>query len=843
MEKAPHERRALIDRAAGSDTTLRDEVLSLLADEEAAKAFLTGPVAVPESLAAGERAASAPSLAGRQIGAYRLIDEVGQGGMGTVYRAARADDAYQKTVALKLVRGGAASDLIRQRFQRERQILGRLQHPNIAAIFDGGTTEEGQPYLVMEYVEGQPIDRFCALREVPTRQRLEMFRQVCGAVHYAHQNLVVHRDLKPANILVTAEGTPKLLDFGIAKLLAAGLDPEEAPTATMLPMMTPEYASPEQVKGETVTTASDVYSLGMVLYELLTGRRPYAVRTDSLEEIVSAVCGTEPQAPSTALRSASAGTTRTPVTVSELRGDVDTIILKALRKEPARRYASAQEMSEDIRRHLAGLPVMARADSALYRLGKFVRRHRVGVAATTLLALSLIGGIVMTVRQARIAETQRRRAERRFADVRKLADTFMFDIHDAIRDLPGSMRARERLIETAREYLDSLAQEAHGDAGLQRELAAAYERLGDVQGGSFAGNVGHTQSALDSYHKAVALREGIAVRDRKEPEDSKALSAVQARLGDLFRGMNRLPDAEASYRGAIERLAGLTTSGAPIDLRELPDAYAKLAEVQVQLGRGDAAGPSLQKAIEYGEAFRRAHPDDAHAQLTLATAYYVDAENLRARGQYPQALARARQARAVQEALLQKDPLNQQLVRALLFSLNREALNLKLVGQRQDAISVYRHAVEIAEDVLRRDPRDRWAQLGVMVAYASLGRALAIGGEPGVDDQGDTGGAIPGAAGVAIPWLSKAREIAARVVAEDPGMGFARNELAAIDSNIGQTLLAEGTATARREGCQAAGRAIETWKRMEADGPLAADSLDSLHEVEARTAECRSAQR
>jgi len=844
MEKAASERAALVDREAGSDNALRDEVMALLADEEGARGFLTGGVAVPESLVPHVGGAAAVSLVGRRIGPYRLLDEVGRGGMGTVYRAARADDAFQKTVALKLVRGGAASDILRQRFQRERQILGRLQHPNIAAIFDGGTTEEGQPYLVMEYVEGEPIDRYCARHELPVRQRLEMFRQVCAAVHYAHQNLVVHRDLKPGNILVTKDGTPKLLDFGIAKLLAAGVDPEAAPTATMLPMMTPEYASPEQVRGETITTASDVYSLGVVLYELLTGRRPYVVRTESLEEIVRAVCGTEPLSPSTAVRGAPVTAVRSAVTASELRGDLDTIVLKALRKEPARRYASAQEISEDVRRHLVGLPVMARADSSAYRVGKFVTRHRVGVVAATLLALSLIGGIVMTVREARIAEAQRQRAERRFADVRKLANTFMFDIHDAIRDLPGSTKARERLVATAREYLDGLAQEAHDDAGLQRELAAAYERLGDVQGGSFAGNVGDTKSALESYRKAVAIREGIAPKDRKEPEDSRSLSSVQVRLGDLFRTMNRLPEAEASYRGAIERLEVRAASSGPADVRGgLADAYAKVAEVQVQLGRGDAAGQSLEKAIAYGEAYSRDHLEDAHARLTLATSYYVDAENLRTRAQYPQALARARQARTVQEALLEKDPVNQQLVRALLFSLNREALNLKLVGRRQDAILVYRHAVEIAEEMLRRDPRDRWAQIGVMVAYSSLGRTLAFGGEPGVEVPGEPFGPIPGAAGVALPWLRKAREIAARVVAEDPGMGYARNELAVIDSNIAQTLLAQGTATARREGCEASARALEGWKRMEADGPLTADSLDGRHEVEGRMAECRGVHR
>jgi serine/threonine protein kinase len=828
VEKPVEDRRAFLDEAAGADVSLRDEVLALLADEEAAKGFLSGAAVLPPSLAATTET-SIPSLSGRQIGAYHVLDEIGRGGMGAVYRAVRADDAFQKTVALKLVSGGTASDSVRKRFRRERQILARLQHPHIATIFDGGTTEEGQPYLVMEYVEGERIDKYCAEREVATRGRLEMFRQVCGAVHYAHQNLVVHRDLKPDNILVTSEGTPKLLDFGIAKLLAAGVEPDEAPTMTMLPLMTPEYASPEQVRGEVVTTASDVYSLGVVLYELLTGRRPYVVRTESLEEIVRAVCLTEPQAPSAIARTLSAaGTTRPPVAASELRGDLDTIVLKALRKEPLRRYLSAQELAEDIRRHLEGLPLMARADSTAYRVGKFVRRHRVSVAGAALLALSLIGGIVMTVREARIAEAQRARAERRFADVRKLANSFMFDIHDEIRDLPGSMRARERLVATAREYLDSLAQEAHDDAGLQRELAGAYERLGDVQGGGFAGNVGDTKSALVSYHQAVAIRNAIVPAQRTEPDDSKALARVQMRLGDLYRGMSRLPEAGRTYRGVGERLEVLVAGGGAGDLRgRLADAYGKLAEVEVQLGHADVARSAVEKAIQHGEAFGRGRPEDAGAQLNLATAYYVDAERLRAGGQAQRALDRARQARTIHEALLQRDPLNQQLVRALLFSLNREAVNLEGLDRRPEALQVYRRAVDIAEGMLRRDPRDRWAQLAVMVADSALGRALM--------EARDFAAAL-------VP-LGRAREIGVRVVAADPGMGFARDELAVVDSSLGFSLLGLGTPAARHEGCQALERSLEAWRRMQREGQLTADSVTNMRDVETRMIPCQGASR
>jgi non-specific serine/threonine protein kinase/serine/threonine-protein kinase len=379
--------------------------------------------------------ASPPPLEGRRIGAYRILGEIGRGGMGVVYRAVRADDAFQKTVALKVVRGQGGWSDVEHRLERERHILARLQHPNIAAVFDGGTTEEGQPYLVMELVEGRPITEYCAANALGTRARLEMVRAVCDAVQYAHRNLVVHRDLKPGNILVGDDGRPKLLDFGIAKLLAAGVDPDVAPTATMLPMMTPEYASPEQVRGETVTTSSDIYSLGVVLYELLTGQRPYAVQTDSLEGIVRAVCDSAPPLPSTVVGRGDAPTR--PALRGELRGDLDTIVLKALRKEPSRRYLTAQDLSEDIRRHLEGRPVLARADTLGYRVLKFTRRHKGAVAAAALVMMSLVGGIVATARQARIAEANRLRAERRFEDVRKLANSFLFEFHDATRTFPG----------------------------------------------------------------------------------------------------------------------------------------------------------------------------------------------------------------------------------------------------------------------------------------------------------------------------------------------------------------------------------------------------------------------
>jgi serine/threonine protein kinase/TolB-like protein/Flp pilus assembly protein TadD len=398
LELRRSERADFLNRACGDDAELRREVESLLASHEEAGEFLSAPLAVDTQPAAP-----------RQIGHYKIVGEIGRGGMGVVYRAVRDDDAFRKIVALKLLQRGGSEHWDR-RFRQERQILAGLQHPNIAAIFDGGSTDDGGLYLVMEHVLGEPITRYCETHGLDTRRRLEIFRAVCDAVEHAHQNSVVHRDIKPGNIVVGADGTPKLLDFGIAKIVT-GVDAQTPATATMQPVMTPEYASPEQVKGEPVTTASDVYSLGVVLYELLTGRRPYEVKSESLEAIVRVVCDTDPDAPSQMVASAAPparGPSTTRPTASELRGDLDTIVLKALHKDPQQRYRSAARLSEDIRRHLEGLPITARRDGVVYRTSKFVQRNRAAVSAAAfsgvlLVALALVGTGLLSPRDAPVS--------------------------------------------------------------------------------------------------------------------------------------------------------------------------------------------------------------------------------------------------------------------------------------------------------------------------------------------------------------------------------------------------------------------------------------------------------
>ena len=467
---------------------------------------------------------------GTRIGAYKVVREIGHGGMGTVYLAERDDEHYHQQVAIKLINPGLGGDIIRRRFRNEMQILADLNHPNIARLFDGGETADGVPYLMMEYVDGTPINAYCNDHNLSTEQRLKLFCTVCDAVQYAHQHLVIHRDIKPGNILVTSEGVPKLVDFGIAKLLGGTADT----AATAMPFMTPEYASPEQVRGASVTTATDVYSLGVVLYELLSGRLPYRFKSRVPHEVAQAICEQDPERPSTTRR-------------KRLHADLDNIVLMAMRKEPERRYGTAQQFAEDIQRHLEGRPVSARHDTFSYRAGKFIRRQKVAVGAAALIAITLLVGIIATAWQARVARAERARSERRFNEVRQLANSFVFEVHDAVVNLPGSTTARSLIVQRGLNYLDSLAQDASGDRGLQRELAAAYEKLGAVQYTPSVAHLGDLPGALESHRKAAALREALVASEpsnldfRRELLDSYwFIATLLGAQGDIKRELEMI---------------------------------------------------------------------------------------------------------------------------------------------------------------------------------------------------------------------------------------------------------------------------------------------------------------
>ncbi len=676
------ERDALLRDGCAGDSELRAEVERLLADHGLAGDFISSPALL--STGPGQ---TDPSWVGRLVGPYKVVREIGRGGMGAVYLAERADGQYEQRVALKVIKRGMDTDQVLARFRAERQILASLDHPNIARLLDGGSTDEGVPFFAMEYIEGEAIDTWAEGHSLSVEQRLQLFLQVCAAVSYAHQRLVVHRDIKPLNILVTEAGVPKLLDFGIAKVLHQG--DEATSTVTGMRVLTPEYASPEQIEGLHATTVSDVYALSVVLYELLTGRSPYRVRSRTPLEVVEAVRTTDPERPS------AVGSTEK--LRRRLRGDLDTILLTALRKEPERRYQSVEQFAGDVRRHLDGLPVRARPDTFGYRAGKFVRRHRVPVAAGLLLALALLGGTVATAWQAREARAAQARAERRFGDVRKLANSLLFDYHDAIRDLRGARPVRERMVRDALGYLDGLAKEAREDPTLQRELAGAYDRIGDLQGGE-PSSLGDTDGAAVSYAKAVGILESLLRADstnrslrRDAANSSLALGRVVWGRGDVAGGLKHVRRA----RMLLDPL--VAASPTDTDLRlQLSAANNLLGQISLEEGKIDQSLQFHRTDLEQLEAAppsQRQLPEMRYA-ISVTSGYLADAQV--EAGDLIGALESHRRSRALRNALSAEFPDNAKYAEAAGTARYYEAAVLGKLGRWEESLALHRQS--LAED-------------------------------------------------------------------------------------------------------------------------------------------------
>jgi serine/threonine protein kinase len=543
------DRRAYLDQACASDEDLRSEVESLLDSEGLSHV-------APAIEEAAQSVSSLSTLEGQRLGAYELLAPIGEGGMGTVYKAKRVDGQFEQEVAIKIIRAGASNPLNARRFLEERNLLAQLQHPSIARLIDGGD-HAGIPYIVMELIEGLPIDAYCRQWNLTVKERLELFIQVCDAVQHAHAALIVHRDLKPSNILVTTDGTPKLLDFGIAKLVVEG----QTSTQTGW-MMTPDYASPEQVRGETITVASDVYSLAVILYELLTGERPYKLKNYSPSEIQDLVCSQAVQAPSSRV-------TRASKLRRQLEGDLDNVILMALRKEPERRYQSVEQFSEDLRRHLIGETVSARPDTFIYRSSKFVKRNSLAVALAAILLISILTGAALVYREGL-------RAQRRFTQVRAIANRVLTEFDPEAAKLPNSTKLRASMVRASMEYLDSLAAETTNDPDLQYEVAFSYSRVGDTLGYPRNANLNQPFEAAIAYNKAIDLCKNLSTQKSRE-----LLAYLYAHYAALAPRLGKSDQSNLYYEKAL----ALIKDASPATVFEVRYGYSQQLHLQGDLDR------------------------------------------------------------------------------------------------------------------------------------------------------------------------------------------------------------------------------------------------------------------
>jgi serine/threonine-protein kinase len=780
LDCAPAERDAFLRASCASDSSMYAELRALLDSEAAEQGALGGLI--------GEAVSGllSTSLEGQRVGPYRIVREIGQGGMGAVYLAERADGQFEQRVALKLIKPGMDSEQFLRRFRAERQILARLQHPHIARLLDGGIDDQGRPYFAMEYVEGHPIDRYCNERGLSVDERLTLFVDACRAVTYAHSNLVVHRDLKPAHILVTAEGQIRLLDFGIAKVVSDEESNAEL-TQAGLRALTPAYSSPEQVRGAPVGTATDVYSLGVILYELLTGARPYEVESHSPLEIERVVCTTIPERPSLKVnaterqageRFAHAYGTEPARLRRRLLGDLDVICLKALQKEPERRYQSVEAMLQDIVRNLTGLPVEARPDSISYRLTKFAGRHRAGLATmvlTTLLITSLV-----TFYTLRLA-AERDRAQQEAAKADQVA-TFLqelFEVSDPSESKGETITARELLDQGAARIEQELAGQPEVRASLMRVIGGVYQSLGlygrarpllerALQDNRRLLGDDHDEVATSQTALAVLLQDMGDVT-AAEPLFRHALATRQRLYGDRHEKVSEslghlgfLLETVGDYQGAIQMARQVLALDSTLFEPEHPRVAASLAKLAGMLrrqGQNEEAEPLLRQAL----ALQRKQL--GNRDLTVASTARNLASLLRDRGALEEAETLYREALAIRREILGE------VHPEVAVALNSYAILLDRKGDRQGAIAGYREFIRIAQQIHQGRPHPDLA-----AAYNNLGLTLKTEGQ--LDE--------------AAAMLLLSMQVGDQVLARDhPNRAFPRMGLAGVYLEQGRYAAAE----------------------------------------------------
>lgn len=720
-------------RLADADPFVRLEVEKLLAANDSSADFIKQPFAVEHGMAEAHE----DQVIGTDIDEYRILSEIGSGGMGKVYLAEHVGDGYSQRVALKLIKRGMDTNVVLKRFLMERQILARLEHANIARMLDGGSTESGLPYFVMEYVDGLPIRKYCEEQDLGIYERLDLFQNVCSAVSYAHQNLVVHRDLKPSNIIINQDGQPKLLDFGIAKLLGPDWDESTTEaTATQFRVMTPEYASPEQIEGRPATTATDVYSLGVVLYELLAGTRPFSPESLEPADVAKAVISGDPPKPSAAVSRRTAKNAELtavaahshkpgPVDRKSLAGDIDNIILKALRREPERRYQSVAEFSDDIRRYLTGLPVTATADSRLYRFGKYFKRHRAGVIGAAAAAVILLSATAITGWQYTVAERERITAERRFEQVRELARKVIFEYYDGIGQLTGSLEVRKRMVEDATLYLDTLAAERSNDPALQREIANAYQRIGDVRGNVFqSSNLGDVSGAHESYLRSHAIWTELYSAKPDESQNLLGIRRSYLKLGEILWSLGRHEEAKTNVEKALELTHLLDEKSIPQDRKAVFDVYNRSSQVREQLWDLDGALELQNNVVAMAEEDLRKEAESLSAQKAYGAALGRAGDIVYRKGSYVQAVEIYAKALPIFRRIAESDPTKFANRVNLALILGRLGTAACEAGDFLGCRTNNEESLAILKEIERTDPADIDTKLNIATISGNLAKGL-----------------------------------------------------------------------------------------------------------------------
>jgi serine/threonine protein kinase len=751
-------RDAFLLAACGGDDGLIQQVRALIAAEDNPRDSLR-LTRFAHGLTGIDGVADTPeSWMGRRLGNYRIVSEIARGGMGLVFKGHRDDAEFNKDVAIKLVRdvvpAGGGARLV-ERFKAERQILATLDHPNIARLIDGGTTAEGWPFLVMEFVDGEPITDYADRNSLDLDARLQLFRAVCAAVHFAHQRLVVHRDLKPSNIFVSREGVVKLLDFGIAKMLEASpaADGDGAAAGTTLLAMTPAYASPEQIKGETITTASDVYALGVVLYELLTGQSPYKSKKTQPLALAREICETDPERPSTVVgrtsaaeRGGSGSAETTPHILNAaalkrfrrgLRGDLDNIVLMALRKDPARRYASAEQMAEDVRRYAADLPVIARADTFSYRTAKFVSRNRWAVSLSIIALAAMTGAFAVALHQAHEARVAQARAERHFSDIRTLVNGFIFKFFEQLQEIPGTRSIQREMVDTGAEYLSALARDAANDPALALEAAKGFLNLAKVQ----------SRDLADARSQAALLKRALGLIGQATANGADAPTRIQLELSARTELFAALVNAGDVATATAERTAAVSLARAASGYPDKSALQLARADTLIEAARlGAVVAPAAERwtlaqealAIHQTLAPREFDADarwEADEKRAIATLYAAVVASDNAPADIAKATARTLIDRAVLafEAQVRARPGQVRSLANLAFATSMAAELAREGGDIEAARQGFRRSREHAQTLARLEPNLAQAKLNsIGAAMAELEMELAARTDPAV---------------------------------------------------------------------------------------------------------------